>query len=82
MNDRPIRYCRAKGHTADEMRAALHSSPLYQLGDAALVWVNEGDFWLTEPRPVDVDSELAERRRQDAILAEADAIRAQRAAAG
>lgn len=34
------------GQTFEEMRANLYKTPLYGMGDARLIWVNEGDFGL------------------------------------
>lgn len=76
----PLRYCYAMGSTFAEMRERLSQSPLYKHGDALLVWVNEGDFWGLDPMPVDVTAEAEQRKREDAILAQADEIKARRAA--
>lgn len=40
-----LNYAHVKGDTLAEMRAAAHHHPIYQLGDAVLVWVNEGDLY-------------------------------------
>jgi hypothetical protein len=51
-----LRYQRTRGQTLDEMRAdARRPGGIYFHGDALLVWVNEGDFWLkgvTEVTPL------------------------------
>jgi hypothetical protein len=39
-----VAWCPAKGETLSEMRANVWKDPLYQRGDAKLVWVNEGDL--------------------------------------
>lgn len=41
----PLRYARVNGFTIREMREDVRSTALYQLGDAVLVWVNEGDLY-------------------------------------
>jgi hypothetical protein len=76
-----LRFSYAKGATFPAMRESYQMSPLFRFGDALLVWVNEGDFWSLTPAPTDVDAEEETRRREDAILAQADEIRARRAAA-
>ena len=40
-----IHYAHAEGQTLDEMRRNIPRS-LYNMGDAMLVWVNQGRFWL------------------------------------
>lgn len=40
-----LRYARSSGLTIEEMRANIPAE-LRNTGDAILVWVNEGDFWL------------------------------------
>lgn len=40
----PLRFAMAKGQTREEMRANIHNEPLYAIGDAVLIWVNEGDL--------------------------------------
>lgn len=55
----PIRFARPQGETFAKMQEHIRNSPLYQIGDAMLVWVNEGDFLLnpvkdlsSPPRPI------------------------------
>ena len=43
---RPIRYAESHGQTLKEMQEAIQKTELYAHGDARLVWVNEGDFWI------------------------------------
>lgn len=40
-----LHFAYAKGETAQEMREAVRGTDLYNMGDAKLVWVNEGDLW-------------------------------------
>lgn len=49
-----IRYARAKGLTLEDIRKNLPDD-LYRIGDTILVWVNEGDFWLNNPKEVGLD---------------------------
>jgi hypothetical protein len=39
-------WCPSQGDTLSEMRSNVRNDPLYKLGDAKLVWVNEGDLVL------------------------------------
>jgi hypothetical protein len=39
-----VRWARPQGDTFEAMRANVRTTGLYQMGDAILVWVNEGDF--------------------------------------
>ena len=39
-----FRYSRVWGENIDEMREKLYQTPLYSMGDALLIWVNEGDL--------------------------------------
>jgi hypothetical protein len=41
------RYVRAEGATLDDMRANFRKTDLYRAGDALLVWINEGDLYLS-----------------------------------
>lgn len=51
-----IRFIRAKGTTFTEMHTNMTKTPLFQIGDCTLVWVNEGDFWPTLPLDVEEDA--------------------------
>lgn len=73
-----LRFCHARGSSFDSMRENLAKSPLYQFGDALLVWVNEGDFWGLNPIPTDVVAADEQRKREDAILLQAEEIRSRR----
>ena len=39
-----LHFCYPKGGTLDEVRANIHKNPLYNMGDAIMIVVNEGDF--------------------------------------
>ena len=43
-----LRYVRASGETMEDMRAAVRGTPLPRIGDAVLVWANEGDLCLMQ----------------------------------
>lgn len=59
-----IRYVRANGTTAAEMHTNMTRTPLFDIGDCILVWVNEGDFWCAVPTDVEHDAkERAEYNR-------------------
>jgi len=45
-----IRFVWPCGVTFNEMQENVRNSPLYRSGDAILVWVNAGDFWMNSPR--------------------------------
>jgi len=45
----PIRFMRPVGDTFKDMQRHAQQSELYKIGDAILVWVNEGDFWMNFP---------------------------------
>jgi hypothetical protein len=45
-NKHPLRVARARGQSFDEMRDNLYTNPLYGMGDATLIWANEGDMGL------------------------------------
>ncbi len=55
-----LRYLRAEGRSLDEMYTKMRESPLFQLGDCILVWVNEGDFWMS--KPIEVVADDVERK--------------------
>lgn len=40
----PLRIAQPKGETMMEMRANINKNELYQMGDAVLFWINEGDL--------------------------------------
>lgn len=42
----PVRYSRAIGQNADEMKRNLLKGSLYLMGDAVLIWANEGDLYM------------------------------------
>lgn len=42
----PVRYSRAIGKNADEMKSNLLKGNLYPMGDAVLIWANEGDLYM------------------------------------
>lgn len=42
----PVRYSRAIGKNADEMKSNLLKGSLYPMGDAVLIWANEGDLYM------------------------------------
>ena len=51
-----LRFVQAQGETFGEMRENVRNSPLYEMGDVRLVWVNEGDLYAVggvdvSPRP-------------------------------
>lgn len=62
-----LRYVQAQGSTWEEIRANMHASPLYAMGDCTLVWVNEGDFWALIP--TDVAAEDKDRREYERLKA-------------
>ena len=39
-----LNYTPAIGRTIEEMRANFENTDMYQMGDAKLVWVNQGDL--------------------------------------
>ena len=39
-----IRMAAPMGDTIEEMRDNIRGTPLHQIGDARLMWVNEGDM--------------------------------------
>lgn len=39
-----LRFAEANGDTLSQMRANVRHDPLYGLGDAVLIWVNQGDL--------------------------------------
>lgn len=39
-----IRYARYRGPIDEAERERIRKTPLYELGDTILVWVNEGDL--------------------------------------
>ena len=47
-NQPVLRYAHIEGYDIDAMQAALLRTALWQIGDARLVWVNEGDLGLLE----------------------------------
>jgi len=49
MRQRRLRFLRPQGDTFKEMQDHARNSALYPIGDATLVWVNEGDFWMSGP---------------------------------
>lgn len=40
----PLHIAQPKGETMTEMRANINNNELYQMGDAVLFWINEGDL--------------------------------------
>lgn len=40
----PMQFVTARGSTLDDMRKAVWEDGLGEIGDAVLIWVNEGDF--------------------------------------
>ncbi len=50
-----LRYAHTQGKTIDEMRQHFRDTELYKLGDAKLVWVNEGDLAIHSVRPAVFD---------------------------
>lgn len=43
-----VRMAKPKGDTISEMRDHIRGTPLHELGDAVLMWVNEGDVCIGE----------------------------------
>jgi hypothetical protein len=62
-----LRYIQAQGRNWDEIRQNMMASPLYQIGDCTLVWVNEGDFWALNPTNVAVEEK--DRREYERLKA-------------
>ncbi|CCT58543.1 hypothetical protein [Acetobacter pasteurianus] len=42
----PVRYSRTIGRNIDEMKSHLLKGSLYPMGDAVLIWANEGDLYM------------------------------------
>lgn len=40
-----LRYASVRGETLAEMKSSVLLHPIHQIGDAVLVWVNEGDLY-------------------------------------
>lgn len=62
-----LRYIRARGGDYTMMLNQVRESALYQLGDAILIWVNEGDFWVLNP--IDVEQEAKDRVEYERLKA-------------
>ncbi|HWX13475.1 MAG TPA: hypothetical protein VNY06_01120 [Methylocella sp.] len=62
-----LRYVRAKGPMYTDMLNNMRQTPLCPLGDAILVWVNEGDFWRLTP--TDVETEAKDRAEYERLKA-------------
>jgi len=62
-----IHYIPIEGNTFSEMQANVRKSALYPMGDCILVWVNEGDFWMSNP--VNVAAEDKERKEYERLRA-------------
>lgn len=43
-----VEYVQAQGETLDDMRVNARNSSMYKRGDMRLVWVNEGDFLMSQ----------------------------------
>lgn len=43
-----LHFVNASGGTFEEQRAAVHKTALYPMGDARLIWVNEGDLTILQ----------------------------------
>lgn len=43
-----IRFLPAEGKTLDEMRENFRNTALYLAGDASLIWVNQGDLYMSQ----------------------------------